>query len=146
MIGIMTGITTTGRAHAPAMAAIHAGAFPPGARWGEEAFAAQLALPGVFGLIDPAGGIALARVAADEAEILTLAVIPAARHRGLARALLAVAMAHAQAAGARRITLEVSAGNEAARALYAAAGFAEIGQRRRYYPDGSDALVLAAVL
>jgi [ribosomal protein S18]-alanine N-acetyltransferase len=42
--------------------------------------------------------------------------------------------------------LEVAAGNAPARALYAAAGFAEVGKRRRYYPDGSDALVLAAAL
>ncbi len=137
---------TAGRAHAPAMAAIHAQAFPPGARWGEEAFAAQLALPGVFGLIDPAGGIVLARVVADEAEILTLAVIPAVRRRGLARLLLAAAMARAGTAGARRMVLEVSADNAPARALYVAAGFAAAGRRRRYYPDGSDALVLAAML
>ncbi len=139
-------IVTAGRAQAPAMAAIHAGAFPPTARWGEEAFAAQLSLPGVFGLIEPAGGIALARVTADEAEILTLAVVPSARGRGLGRALLALAMARARAHGARRIVLEVSAGNKSARALYEAAGFAAVGRRRRYYPDGSDALVLAAVL
>jgi ribosomal-protein-alanine N-acetyltransferase len=38
--------------------------------------------------------------------------------------------------------LEVSERNAAARALYAAAGFAEVGRRRRYYADGADALVL----
>jgi [ribosomal protein S18]-alanine N-acetyltransferase len=135
-----------GRAHTRALAAIHASAFPRGARWSAEAFAAQLALPGVFGLIDPAGGIALARVTADEAEILTLAVSPAARRRGRGRLLLARAMARARAQGAQRMVLEVSAANEPARALYAAAGFAAVGRRPRYYPDGSDALVLAAVL
>ena len=44
--------------------------------------------------------------------------------------------------GAERLILEVSAGNDAARALYRGAGFTEIGRRRAYYPDGSDALVL----
>ncbi|HUC17718.1 MAG TPA: GNAT family N-acetyltransferase [Acetobacteraceae bacterium] len=139
-------ILTASRAHAAAMAAIHAGAFPPGARWGEETFTAQLALPGVFGLIDPEGGFILLRVVVEEAEVLTLAVAVAAQRRGLGRALLAAAMARAQAKGARRILLEVSERNETARALYGAAGFAEIGRRRRYYADGADALVLAAML
>jgi [ribosomal protein S18]-alanine N-acetyltransferase len=139
-------IVTARRIHAAAMATIHASAFPPGARWGEEAFAAQLGLPGVFGLIDPEGGIVLARVVAEEAEVLTLAVAAAVQRRGLGRGLLAAAMAEARGAGARRILLEVSAKNEAARALYAGAGFGEVGRRPRYYADGSDALVLAAVL
>jgi ribosomal-protein-alanine N-acetyltransferase len=42
--------------------------------------------------------------------------------------------------------LEVSEANGAARALYAAAGFEEAGRRRRYYADGSDALVLRRAL
>lgn len=139
-------IVTACRAHAALMASVHARAFAPGAQWSAETFAAQLALPGVFGLVDPAGGIALARVAADEAEILTLAVIPAARRRGLGRALLAASASRAQALGAQRLFLEVSADNEAARALYVESGFRAVGRRRRYYPDGSDALVLAAPL
>ncbi|WP_431272740.1 hypothetical protein [Dankookia sp. P2] len=38
--------------------------------------------------------------------------------------------------------LEVAAGNAAARGLYQGLGFAEVSRRRRYYPDGSDALVM----
>ena len=57
--------------------------------WSAAAIAAQLALPGTFGLIDPAGGMVLARVAADEAEILALAVAPPARRQGRGAALLA---------------------------------------------------------
>jgi ribosomal-protein-alanine N-acetyltransferase len=139
-------ILIAAQAHAAAMAVIHAAAFPPGARWSEESFAAQLALPGVFGLMDPEGGFILMRVVADDAEVLTLAVVPAAQRRGIGRALLAEAMGQTRAAGAQRILLEVSEQNEAARALYQAAGFAEIGRRRRYYADGTDALVLAAML
>jgi ribosomal-protein-alanine N-acetyltransferase len=101
-----------------------------------------LGLPGGFGLLRPGVGFVLARVAADEAEILTLAVVPAARRQGHGEALLAGAMAAAVARGAGAMFLEVSEQNEAARALYAAAGFAEAGRRRGYYPDGSDALVL----
>ena len=133
-------------AHAAALALIHASAFPTGARWGAEAMALQLGLPGAFGWIDPAGGMALARVAADEAEVLTLAVAPQARRRGLARRLLAAVMAEAADRGARSMALEVAAGNEAGRALYEAAGFEPVGRRRGYYPGGEDALVLRAAL
>jgi ribosomal-protein-alanine N-acetyltransferase len=126
---------------APALAALHALAFLPADRWGADAIALMLELPGAFGLHAP-GGFVLARVAADEAEILTLAVAPDARRQGLGSALLAAAMAQAALRGAVAMFLEVSEGNAGARALYAAAGFAEAGRRRRYYPDGADALVL----
>ncbi|MEN0075727.1 MAG: ribosomal-protein-alanine acetyltransferase, partial [Paracraurococcus sp.] len=56
--------------------------------------------------------------------------------------LLAAALAGAAAPGAAAMFLEVAAGNAPAQALYAGQGFAEVGRRRRYYADGSDALVL----
>ncbi len=123
------------------MAAIHAAAFPAAERWSAEAFATQLALPGGFGLIEAAGGLVLLRVAADEAEVLTLAVAPEARRRGIGRALLEAAMA-AVAQRAVTLFLEVARSNLPARSLYAAAGFVEAGSRRGYYPGGEDALVL----
>ena len=123
-------------AHAAALAAIHAAAFPPGEAWGEDAIALQLALPGAFGLIDERGGMLLGRVAADEAEVLTLAVAPAVRRRGIAAALLRAAMARGQArGGATAMFLEVATGNAAALALYRREGFVEVGRRRRYYAD-----------
>ncbi len=127
---------------AAALAALHAAAFPPADRWGADAIALMLDLPGTFALHRPGQGFVLARVAAGEAEILTLAVHPEARRQGHGAALLAGAMASAVARGATAMFLEVAEGNAAARALYAAAGFAEVGRRRRYYPDGGDALVL----
>jgi len=144
-------------AHAALMAAIHARAMARpmasggpqtawGAAWSETTFAVQLGLPGTLGLIDPAGGVLLARLAGREAELLTLAVCPEVRRRGLARALLTRAMAEAAAAGAERIVLEVAAINAPARALYEAAGFCGVGRRPGYYADHSDALVLAAAL
>jgi len=96
----------------------------------------------VFGLIDPEGGMVLARVAADQAEILALAVIPAVRRQGRGAALLAAAEARAAAAGAAAMFLEVAEPNAPARSLYARAGYAPAGRRRAYYPDGADALVL----
>jgi ribosomal-protein-alanine N-acetyltransferase len=136
------GIVQATLLHAAAMAEIHAAAFPSGQRWGADAMALQLGQPGAFGLIDPAGALVLARVTADEAEILTLAVAPPARRQGRAQALLRAAVAHLRGAGARALFLEVSAENEAAQGLYARAGFREVGRRQRYYADGADALVL----
>ena len=124
------------------LAALHGASFPPQDAWGPDALRLMLEMPGAFGLLAAEAGFILARVAADEAEILTLAVHPAARRQGLAMALLETTALAAAARGAAALFLEVSAGNAAAQALYAAAGFAEVGRRRRYYPDGSDALVL----
>ncbi len=129
-------------AHAPAMALLHGRAFAVRERWGADAIALQLGLPGAFGWIAPAGGMLLARAAADEAELLTLAVDPAAQRQGIGRALLRQSLATAQERGACAMFLEVAAGNAAAQALYAATGFAVVGRRRAYYPGGGDALVL----
>ena len=129
-------------AYASALAAIHAAAFSPREAWGEVAIALQLALPGAFGLIDERGGMLMGRVAADEAEVLTLAVAPSVRRRGLATALLRAALVHVSAHGGHALFLEVATGNTAALVLYQREGFVEVGRRRRYYADSSDALVL----
>lgn len=123
-------------------ARLHALAFDPAEAWGPDAIRLMLEMPGTFGVLRPGAGFVLARVAADEAEILTLAVAPAARRQGTGGALLAAAMAGAVARGAGAMFLEVSDRNTPARALYGAAGFEEVGRRRRYYGDGADALVL----
>ncbi len=139
-------VIRAGVAHAAAMAAIHAAAFPPAERWSAESILATLATPGVLGLVAPAGGMALARIAATECELLTLAVAPDCRRHGLGRALLRAVMAHAEAGGAVALFLEVKATNAEALALYRQAGFVAIGRRRQYYADAVDALVLRAPL
>jgi ribosomal-protein-alanine N-acetyltransferase len=133
-------------AHAALCAAIHAAAFPPAEAWGEDAIALQLALPGVFGLVHGHGGMLLARVAAQDAEVLTLAVEPAARRQGIARTLLRAAIAEARARGATLLFLEVATANAAAHALYRQAGLDEVARRRRYYAGGGDAIVLRMAL
>jgi ribosomal-protein-alanine N-acetyltransferase len=142
-------------AFSAALAAIHAEAFAPGERagecWSAAAFAALLAQPGVFGFISVAGGegdggLILARVAADEAEILTLGVSPAARRQGIGRALLHAAMTEAHARGAGTLFLEVNAANDAARILYQRCGFADAGQRGNYYGPGQHALIMRRAL
>ncbi len=65
------------------------------------------------------------------------------RRRGIARSLLAELIGEATSRGARSLFLEVSVLNDPASALYRGAGFAAVGRRPRYYPDGSDALLLS---
>lgn len=124
------------------MAAIHAMAFPPGDAWSAEVFELQIRLPNVAGFIHPAGGVVLVRIAADEAEILTVAVAPEARRAGIGTALMHRAIGHAAQRGAAAVFLEVSETNQSAIRLYTGIGFRPVGRRKRYYPDGSDALVL----
>lgn len=132
--------------HAATLAAIHAASYPKDERWDASFFAGQLVLPGHFALLNPDGaGMILARVMSDEAEILSLAVMPERRRDGIGAALLRAAIARCGELGATRLYLEVSTNNTPARALYNAAGFTMVGHRKRYYPDGSDALVLIRV-
>jgi ribosomal-protein-alanine N-acetyltransferase len=84
----------------------------------------------------------LARIAADEAEILTLAVVPAVRRRGIAHGLLTAALAEFSRLAIGSVFLEVSVRNTAAAALYASLGFTQVGERAHYYSDGSAASVL----
>lgn len=133
-----------------AMARLHAQAFDRGPRpWSAAEFAALAADPGVLRLI-AATGFALGRVAGPEAELLTIAVAPEARRRGTGAALLARFETAARAKGAQEAFLEVAETNEAARRLYAAAGWAEVGRRRGYVRQGPshavDALVLRKLL
>lgn len=124
-------------------AALHALSFDE--PWDAAALRVLTDSPGVIALTSSDGFI-LVRVAADEAEILTIAVDPALRRGGQGGALLAAATEAAKAVGAQRLFLEVSSENAAARGLYARHGFAQVGHRARYYGDGSDALVLALTL
>lgn len=86
---------------------------------------------------EPLVGYAVTRTVGDVTDLQRIAVHPEHRRRGLAGVLLAAAATDGQ-----RMILEVSARNHGAVAFYAAAGFVEIDRRRRYYRDGSDALVL----
>jgi ribosomal-protein-alanine N-acetyltransferase len=113
-----------------ALADLHAVAFDE--TWNRDAIAGAWAAPGGFALIakvkdragDRAVGFALGRVAADECEILTLAV----------------------ADGAETVFLEVAEDNEAAARLYATAGFNPVGQRPAYYRRRHGPAVAARVL
>lgn len=122
---------------APDLAAIHATGFERG--WdaieferliAERGSLCHVARPGGRGV---AIGFALSRVIADEAEILTVAVLPKARGAGLAKAILRIHLARLAARGARAVFLEVADDNRAAIRLYQSLGFTEIGRRAGYY-------------
>jgi ribosomal-protein-alanine N-acetyltransferase len=87
-------------------------------------------------------GILIGRVAADEFEILNLAVGKAWRRRGLATKLVRAALESAQAAGARQAYLEVRASNGSGIALYERLGFRVCGRRPNYYRNPSEDAVL----
>ena len=132
---------------APALAALHAQAFAT--PWDAVEIAALLGGAGGFALLAEGKGFILCRAIAGEAEILTLAVAPAARRAGLGRALIEAAATTAGAAQAQALFLEVAADNDAALALYRAAGFADAGRRAGYYPRASgavDAVVMRRAL
>ena len=129
------------------LAAIHAQCFPD--PWDARALDDLLATPGTF-LFAGDGGFILARAAASEAEILTLAVSPKARRAGTGMALVRAAAVQAQDLGAEALFLEVAADNRAARALYDRLGFAQAGLRKGYYAvpgaPARDALILRSNL
>ena len=123
------------------LATLHAACFTHDpAPWTASSFADLLADPSVF-LIEAPDALLLGRAIAGEAELLTLAVAPPARRQGTARRLLAEFDAAARARGAETAFLEVAEDNAPARALYAGAGWAQVGRRPRYY-GATAALIL----
>lgn len=139
----MTPRSPTADATPEALAQIHAACFPSHPRAWSAAEIADLAQArGSFLLSRPAGFL-LGRVIADEAELLTLAVDPSARRRGLGRQLLLEFHAEATRLGAAHAFLEVASDNPPALALYLNHGWQRAGQRRSYYAPGVDALILS---
>ncbi|THD48805.1 MAG: ribosomal-protein-alanine N-acetyltransferase [Bradyrhizobium sp.] len=130
---------------AEACAAIHRSGFAH--PWSAAEFATLIASPTTLGsaALDPATGrlrgFALSRLAADEAEILTIAVDPSLRGRGVGADLLREHLTRAALSRARAIFLEVDPDNAAAVALYRRFGFRDVGRREGYYrlKDGQSA-------
>jgi ribosomal-protein-alanine N-acetyltransferase len=129
---------------AVALAALHAASFNRG--WSEHELEQLLTDRSVIADRAIRGrrivGFILSRRAADEAEILSVAVARAAQGRGLARRLLDLHLRRLAGFGLRAVFLEVDGDNEPARRLYARAGFREVGRRPGYYAGGKGALVL----
>lgn len=148
-------LSDVGAAQLPSVMAIMAESFDPafGEAWSEAQCGGILIMPGVWmtlGSLDgSAAGFTIARVVADEAELLLLGVRAGARRRGVGGALLGHFCDAARARGARRVHLEMRHGNAAA-AMYSAAGFEQVGRRRNYYrgSDGQsfDAVTLSRII
>jgi ribosomal-protein-alanine N-acetyltransferase len=133
-------VSAAGPERADAFARLHALCFP--APWSASAFHGSLLGFGAIGLLaeedDALVGLALVSAAADEAEILTIAVDPAAQRRGVGRALMQAAAREARQRGAQALFLDVAADNIPARALYEGLGYKAVGQRKAYYSAGRD--------
>ena len=87
-------------------------------------------------------GILVGRAAADEFEILNLAVGKEWRRRGMGARLVEAALDRARSTGTKQVYLEVRASNRPAIALYEGIGFRECGRRPNYYRDPDEDAVL----
>ena len=125
---------------APRLAQLHGASFHRG--WGEGEFETMLTerntLVHRLMLRRKVIGFAVSRMAADEAELLSIAVAASHRGRGLSRDLLMTHLGHLAGRGIRTVFLEVEENNAPARRLYERMGFVVAGRRERYYkqPDG----------
>lgn len=126
-----------GTQDADRLAALHAAAFRRG--WSTEEFERLLIERNVVADRAMAGariaGFVISRLAADQAEILSVAVAYRHRGQGLARKLLDVHLGRLAGYGISSVFLEVDEGNVAARRLYAGLRFSQVGRRERYYAE-----------
>ncbi|MFF4620038.1 ribosomal protein S18-alanine N-acetyltransferase [Nonomuraea jabiensis] len=131
----------------PAVMSIERATFPLDA-WSEGMMRGELAdMPRsrhyVVALVDgEIIGYAGLAAAADQADVQTIAVLEKHQGTGIGGAMLTELLAEAGRRGAREIYLEVRADNPRAQAVYRHYGFEEIGTRRRYYDDGTDAIMM----
>lgn len=120
--------------------------------WPEEMLAHELTHPRALLLVAawaegrPAVGYVSFRSGAGEAELLRLAVDPAERRRGVARALVEAGFDLLRGQGVETCFLEVRQDNEGAIAFYLDLDFERAGRRRGYYRDGTDALIYSLAL
>ena len=119
------------------MTALHGQAFERA--WSEADLAGYTQAGNIIALGTEGAGFCLARHAAGEAEILTIAVAQERRREGIGAALIAAVLKALQAGGTTAVFLEVSEENSAA--IYAGRGFVPAGRRKGYYA-GTDALIL----
>ena len=131
-------VEPAGLRDAPALAQIHGASFHRG--WGESEFDSMLTerntLVHRLRMGRKVVGFAVSRMAADEAEILSIAVAESHRGRGLSHTLLLTHLGHLAGRGVRTVFLEVEENNQPARRLYERAGFTVVGRRERYYRQG----------
>jgi [ribosomal protein S18]-alanine N-acetyltransferase len=131
--------------HVPQVRDIEVTLFPEDA-WSPEQFWQELAQPTRRYLVACDGtevvGYVGAFVMPPDGDIQTVAVRADRQGRGIARALVESLLDGIEAEGVTHTMLEVRADNDAAVALYERLGFGRISVRRRYYPDGADAVIM----
>ncbi|MFP5417176.1 MAG: GNAT family N-acetyltransferase [Actinomycetes bacterium] len=120
-------------------------------RWSAQAWAEELASERGLVLVERDADGAVFGVAAFShvggvADLNRIVVRPDRRQRGVGRRLVLAGLEWASRIGARQVMLEVGAGNEPARALYARLGFVALARRANYYGAGHDAIVMALAL
>ena len=138
-------IVPMAEAHVAAVAALECCCFS--APWSEQSVREELSNPlslWLVALLDgQLAGYVGSQTVLDEADMMNLAVDPACRRQGIARALVEALTAALAERGVRSLTLEVRASNEGAIALYRTLGFAQVGRRPNYYTKPrEDALIL----
>lgn len=110
--------------------------------WTRESLHTSLNESGYLILLADTLGFLLGWSVGDEAEIARLGVFNQARGQGIGSALVGYALKAFHTRGVRSVFLEVREDNATARRLYLRAGFKEIAQRRAYYSDGTNAIVM----
>ena len=119
---------------------------PEAVFWPEASVKEAFEWKGALAIASEAGGklrgFLIARQAADEAEILNLAVALESRRSGMGGALLSAAFQSFRARGVRLVFLEVRESNAAAIAFYAKHGFSKTGRREDYYRDPRESAIV----
>jgi ribosomal-protein-alanine N-acetyltransferase len=124
----------------PRIAEIHADSFKHA--WDAEELARMMAQDSTVVLVarrsSPYGtrspiGFLILRIAADEAEVITIAVQPRQRGRGIGKKLMEAGLFRLYSDRCKSLFLEVDSANDSAILLYRSLGFKEVGQRKGYY-------------
>ena len=115
--------------------------------WSEQSIASELHNPLSLWLVAQEGQTLLGYVGSqtcqDETDMMNIAVSPASRRQGVARALIEALVSALRERGSKQLTLEVRASNGPARQLYESLGFLQVGLRKNYYRNPKeDALIL----
>lgn len=115
--------------------------------WSQQSIASELYNPLSLWLVAQEGQTLLGYVGSqtclDETDMMNIAVFPASRRQGVARALIEALVSALRERGSKQLTLEVRASNGPARQLYESLGFLQVGLRKNYYRNPKeDALIL----
>jgi ribosomal-protein-alanine N-acetyltransferase len=133
---------------APRLSDLHRASFHRG--WGideiEQMLMDRATLAHRLRLGSTIAGFIISRMAADECEILSVAIASNYRGRGFSRDLLRTHLGYLAGLGLKTVFLEVEENNRPARALYEKAGFETVGRRERYYKDASGDQLTALVM